>query len=361
MDLLEIILTVVIGYFIIYFLWWFYVRQFVLLSDCRSGTLPLTISPDKLKGNLHTNSYAYSVWFFVSDWSHRLTQQKILLMRRSPNGSVNPKIYFDPYENNINVAINTYSLPNASTTASTTTTAASTAASAASAAAALASALAGVTGPAGATGPTGATGPAGIEGYRPIESTFNSDYGTTASHTAAAIADAASVRAASVDAYLSTLADYNYANFDSSNTYQGLSDDTGTAGSTTATGSAGRSSNSAYICKINNFPLQRWVSLVVSLNNRTLDLYLNGKLVRTCILPATAVIDSTASVSLTPDGGFKGWTSNTQYFSKALNPHEVYNIYAVGPKCGGRLSLFDRYKLKLTYLVNNQETGSVTI
>jgi hypothetical protein len=71
MDLLEIILTVVIGYFIIYFLWWFYVRQFVLLSDCRSGTLPLTIAPDKLKGNLHTNSYAYSVWFFVSDWSHR--------------------------------------------------------------------------------------------------------------------------------------------------------------------------------------------------------------------------------------------------------------------------------------------------
>lgn len=100
---------------------------------------------------------------------------------------------------------------------------------------------------------------------------------------------------------------------------------------------------------------------MVSLNNRTLDLYLNGKLVRTCILPATAVIDSTASVSLTPDGGFKGWTSNTQYFSKALNPHEVYNIYSIGPKCGGRLSLFDRYKLKLTYLVNNQETGSVTI
>ena len=115
------------------------------------------------------------------------------------------------------------------------------------------------------------------------------------------------------------------------------------------------------VCKINNFPLQRWVSLVVSLNNRTLDLYLNGKLVRTCILPATAVIDSTASVVLTPDGGFKGWTSNTQYFSKALNPHEVFNIYSIGPKCGGRLSLFDRYKLKLTYLVNNQESGSVTI
>ena len=333
MDLLEIILTVVIGYFIIYFLWWFYVRQFVLLSDCRSGTLPLTISPDKLKGNLHTNSYSYSIWFFVTDWSHRLTKQKIVLMRRSANGTVNPKIYFDPYENNINVAINTYSLQAAPSASVGTTT---------------------VT---GATGATGSTAPVGIESFETLNSTFNSDYGTTPSYTEKAVEDAASVRAASVNSYLSTLADYNTANFSSLNTYQGPTGATGSTGS----GSVTTSSNSAYTCKINNFPLQRWVSLVVSLNNRTLDLYLNGKLVRTCILPATAIIDSTASVALTPDGGFKGWTSNTQYFSKALNPHEVFNIYSVGPKCGGRLSLFDRYKLKLTYLVNNEETGSVTI
>ena len=306
-------------------------RQFVLLSDCRSGTLPLTITPDKLKGNLHTNSYAYSIWFFVTDWSHRLTEQKIVLMRRSANGTVNPKIYFDPYENNINVAINTYNLQAApSNTTSTTTSSTSSV---------------------GATG-TGATGPV-IEGLT-MDSNFQSDYGTTPSYTSAAIEDAMQVRADSVYAYLDNLDDYNNRNFDSSNTYQGITGATGSAGQNT-------SSNSAYACKINNFPLQRWVSLVVSLNNRTLDLYLNGKLVRTCILPATAIIDSTASVVLTPDGGFKGWTSNTQYFSKALNPHEVFNIYSTGPKCGGRLSLFDRYKLKLTYLVNNEESGSITI
>lgn len=46
-----------------------------------------------------------------------------------------------------------------------------------------------------------------------------------------------------------------------------------------------------HMCMINNFPLQRWVNLIVSLNNRTMDVYLNGKLVRTCILPAPANID----------------------------------------------------------------------
>lgn len=302
-------------------------RQFVLLSDCRSGTLPLTITPDKLKGNLHTNSYAYSIWFFVTDWSHRLTEQKIVLMRRSANGTVNPKIYFDPYENNINVAINTYNLQAAPASTTSTTTSSTTS--------------------------VGATGPV-IEALTTMDSTFQSDFGTTPSYTSASIEDAMKVRANSVYAYLDNLDEYNNRNFDSSNTYQGITGATGSAGQNT-------SSNSAYACKINNFPLQRWVSLVVSLNNRTLDLYLNGKLVRTCILPATAIIDSTASVVLTPDGGFKGWTSNTQYFSKALNPHEVFNIYSTGPKCGGRLSLFDRYKLKLTYLVNNEDSGSITI
>jgi hypothetical protein len=217
------------------------------------------------------------------------------------------------------VAINTYSLPSAPSSATASTTAAASV----------------------------------LENFETIESTFGSDYGSTPSYTGAAVVDAAAVRAASVNSYLSTLADYNNTNFNSSITSQGISGATGSASQS--------SSNSAYTCKINNFPLQRWVSLVVSLNNRTLDLYLNGKLVRTCILPATAVIDSNASVALTPDGGFKGWTSNTQYFSKALNPHEVFNIYSTGPKCGGRLSLFDRYKLKLTYLVNNEESGSVTI
>ena len=114
-----------------------------------------------------------------------------------------------------------------------------------------------------------------------------------------------------------------------------------------------------HTCTINNFPLQRWVNLIVSLNNRTLDVYLNGKLVRTCILPAPAKINPDAPVLLTPDGGFKGWTSNTQYFPQGLNPQEAYNIYAAGPKCGGA-SLFDKYKLRILRR-NDTRRGRYTI
>ena len=47
----------------------------------------------------------------------------------------------------------------------------------------------------------------------------------------------------------------------------------------------------------------------MSVYGRTLDMYINGKLVRTCILPGVAYVDQTTDVILTPLGGFQGTTS----------------------------------------------------
>ena len=110
-------------------------------------------------------------------------------------------------------------------------------------------------------------------------------------------------------------------------------------------------------CIIQNFPLQKWVNLIVSLNNRTLDVYLNGKLTRTCVLPAPADVSTTANVKLTPNGGFTGRTSNLEYFSGALNPQEAYNIYKKGYTSYGFGSLFEKYKIKVSYLVDGVEEG----
>ena len=113
-------------------------------------------------------------------------------------------------------------------------------------------------------------------------------------------------------------------------------------------------------CMVNNVPLQRWVNAIVSLNNRTMDIYVQGKLVRTCILPGVVDVNGNAPTTITPDGGFKGFTSNVQYFDHPLNPQEAYNIYAKGPNCGGG-SWFDKYQIRLSYLVNNQEEGYIII
>ena len=114
-------------------------------------------------------------------------------------------------------------------------------------------------------------------------------------------------------------------------------------------------------CTVKNFPLQAWVHLMVSMSDRVMDIYLDGKLVRTCIIKTPPVQNINAPLYITPNGGFTGWTSNIQYWPTAYNPQEVFNIYAQGPKCQLVGQSFDKYKLRISYLVNNQEQNYVEI
>ena len=114
-------------------------------------------------------------------------------------------------------------------------------------------------------------------------------------------------------------------------------------------------------CFVPNIPLQQWVNLIVTLNNKSLDSYVNGKLVKTCILPALPKISSDASVYLTPAGGFSGYTSRFQYWSSYINPQEVWNIYKRGP--GGNIfsNLINQYKIQFNFIKGSDVQASLTI
>ena len=111
-------------------------------------------------------------------------------------------------------------------------------------------------------------------------------------------------------------------------------------------------------CTIRNFPLQKWVNLTVSLYGRTLDVYIDGKLVRTCILPGVAKSGTGGSILVTPGNGFSGWTSQTRYWPDATNPQEAYGIYQEG--YGGSIigNLFNKYRVRVSFLEDNQSKGS---
>ena len=49
-------------------------------------------------------------------------------------------------------------------------------------------------------------------------------------------------------------------------------------------------------CMVANVPIQKWVNLLISTYGRTLDIYIDGKLVRTCVLPGVARIESSTPV-----------------------------------------------------------------
>ena len=123
---------------------------------------------------------------------------------------------------------------------------------------------------------------------------------------------------------------------------------TDVAGASTAT--------QTFNCTVKNVPIQSWVNALVSVNNRTLDVYLDGKLVKTCVMPGVAKIARNAPVIITPNGGFSGFTSNIEFWAKASNPQDAWNIYRKGN--GGSMNLFNKYKVKLSILENNKVRAS---
>jgi hypothetical protein len=85
-------------------------------------------------------------------------------------------------------------------------------------------------------------------------------------------------------------------------------------------------------CDLPEIDLQRWVNLSICANGRTVDIYLDGKLARSAVLPATFKVDSGGySAILLPYGGFGGQLSTTTMYDAALNPEAVYKNYMLGP------------------------------
>ena len=114
-----------------------------------------------------------------------------------------------------------------------------------------------------------------------------------------------------------------------------------------------------HTCGIGNIPIQRWVNFTMSVYGRTMDLYIDGKLVRTCLLPGVAKINNNASVLVTPNGGFDGWTSNFQYFPNSINPQDAWNIYTKGYSSGS--SMTSGYQVQISLISNGTTKSSLTL
>jgi hypothetical protein len=114
-----------------------------------------------------------------------------------------------------------------------------------------------------------------------------------------------------------------------------------------------------HTCSVANVPIQKWVNLIVSVYGRSMDIYIDGKLVRTCLLPGVANVNNNSDVHVTPAGGFDGWTAKFQYYPDALNPQQAFNIYTQG--YSSWLSSLSAYQIQLSLVENGQTQSSITI
>jgi len=118
---------------------------------------------------------------------------------------------------------------------------------------------------------------------------------------------------------------------------------------------------SDHACLVDNIPIQKWVNIVISLYGRTLDLYLDGKLVRTCVIPGVPRVDNDMDINVTPGGGFSGWTSAFKYWAHASNPQEAYNIYKDGFGKGILANAISKYRLRFSMVKNNKVQSSFEV
>jgi hypothetical protein len=122
------------------------------------------------------------------------------------------------------------------------------------------------------------------------------------------------------------------------------------------------STGSEYISNtfvIKNVDLQKWVNLIISVEGRTLDVYLHGKLVQTYVLPNTAYIkNENAYIGGNASQTFDGHVARLQYFANSLNTQQAYNIYRDGINSNLVSDFFNKYKLKIQFLEYNTPVGS---
>ena len=234
LDAKSIILFVVVVVLLYFIYTYFFASKETILAGLTDARTQKTIQGGSLSSSPNAN-YSFSIWFYINDWNYRIGQPKVIFQRLGASGKPAPSVSLGANENNINVAIESY------------------------------------------TNQTGAT-------------TINN-------------------------------------------------------------------------CVINDVPLQRWTNLIMSVNGRALDLYIDGKLIRTCILAGPPKNYSQSALYVTPEGGFSGYTSKFQFFDNPLSPTEAYNIYkeGYGGKDNELAYLFNKYRLKLAFMEGNKEVNSFEI
>jgi len=116
-------------------------------------------------------------------------------------------------------------------------------------------------------------------------------------------------------------------------------------------------------CEIADFPLQKWVNLIVSFNGSAMDVYVDGKLVKSCVVNNGSKLSETQKITLGDSTKIVediGFITNVKLKASPIAPQEAWDIYSQGFGGSPWSDLLNKYKVKLSFIVDNQEQTSVS-
>jgi len=106
----------------------------------------------------------------------------------------------------------------------------------------------------------------------------------------------------------------------------------------------------------NNFPLQKWVCVTISLNSNIMDAYLDGKMVKSVKLNPPYSNDSGADIKF--GEGADIYISNFERVPSPTDPKTAYDKYLAGSGGASLVStLLGNMNVNLSVLQNNVETS----
>jgi hypothetical protein len=100
----------------------------------------------------------------------------------------------------------------------------------------------------------------------------------------------------------------------------------------------------------NNFPLQKWVYITVSVDNTIADIYLEGKLVKSLPIP---LVSPLADKPIVFGGGYPAYISQFQRWTSELDPQTVWDTYMKSSGGNSLTGMVGNYNINLSLLKDN--------
>ena len=107
----------------------------------------------------------------------------------------------------------------------------------------------------------------------------------------------------------------------------------------------------------NNFPIQKWVYIIVSADNRIVDTYLDGKLITSQQLNGTATVTE-GDIYL---GKFDAYLANFQNWKTAMDPQTAWKTYMSGNGGTAINNMFKSYGLDFSLKKDNVEQYKLNV
>jgi len=82
--------------------------------------------------------------------------------------------------------------------------------------------------------------------------------------------------------------------------------------------------------EVSDIPLNKWVNVMIRCENNTLDVYINGTIVKSHHLHGVPK-QNYGDVYIAPNGGFSGYISNLWYYNYALGTTDIASLVSKGP------------------------------